>query len=123
MEENENEIKNDVTIPEIMQINSDLADKTYIDTEGVLSDVQAISDIVQAITEEFENAVTQMNNLDYIWEGQAAWNAVTAFNVIKEDHNAKITQINNYINYIKQVVAGGYTEVETTNKSLADAFK
>ena len=72
---------------------------------------------------EFDNLIRSMGNLERIWSGIASGNAMASFNILKEHLGTRNTQMTNYIDFIKQVIVSGYEETETSNTTLADAFK
>ena len=110
----------DVSQPNCIQNLANELESMYINTEEVLAKAGELSTINQNMVNEF---VTNMANLDNSWTASAAGNAMSSFETIKEHLSARNTQMNNYIELIKQVIVSGYEETETSNTTLADAFK
>jgi len=113
----------DTRITNIQQPTSSELDRIKIDTGEVLAKANAMSTLNSEIEELYSTLVTKMNNLENYWSGEASNNANTAFQTIKENEQSRKTELNNYINFLKQTVVPGYEETETTNSSLADSFK
>ena len=113
----------DVRITDIPNGNADGLDEIYIDTDAVLGKADELSTINQNMVDEFEKVIQKMSSLEGQWTASACGNAMSSFNILKEHLSARSTQMNNYVNLIRKVIVDGYEDTETSNSSLADAFK
>lgn len=127
-QQKQDEIKQTVyIIPEGTDIQntsvSESIEGIYVETENLLEKAGELSTINQNIVDKFEVVIQAMSNLDANWESSSATNAISSFESIKTDMSSRETEMNNYINILKNVVAPGYEDTETTNSKLAEAFK
>ena len=95
-----------------------------INAEQVVETARRIKNINNQIREGFNNVQKAVTRLDGAWDSPAATNAINKFKAIKNSYcDARYDVIDNYVAFLHQQVGEGYTQTETTNKSLADAFK
>lgn len=76
------------------------------------------------LSETLTESQTAIKNLSNTWQGEAATATIDGFN----EFAAKYFQtyhdvIDGYVKFLRTNVDQGYTETETANISLADAFK
>ena len=95
-----------------------------VDTESIIDVATSIKRINKDINNQFVSVQKAMNSLNTEWDGEAAEHAVKKFNEVKtivtEDRSEVISDL---ISMLTNVVGIGYSEIESTNKKLADAFK
>lgn len=95
-----------------------------VNTDTVVNAAQNIRKINNDIRDLISSVESAMNSLDNAWDGNASTNAVNKYNSIKNAYcDNRYHVIENYVNFLLQQVGEGYDQTETTNKSLADAFK
>lgn len=95
-----------------------------IDVDKVISCANNIRNLNSQIGDGFPDVQNKISSLDSVWEGAAATSAISKFNAIKSSFcDARYNVVDNYVNYLLQQVGEGYTQTESVNKSLADAFK
>lgn len=95
-----------------------------VNTQMVAQIATKIEDLNKKLNDELENSKTTVNNLANIWEGEASQATISAFNEFSTKYfQSYYNTIQSYVSFLRTNVDTGYTETETTNKSLADAFK
>lgn len=95
-----------------------------IKTTQVLKAAMNITTCNSNIENAFEAVETAMKNLSDAWSGQASANAVSRFNSMKKGYkDTRYEVIRQYVDFLNQQIETGYEATETTNTSLADAFK
>lgn len=95
-----------------------------INTEAVVTAAEHIRNINNQIRDGFSSVQEAVSRLDSSWDGSAATGAINKFNEIKMKlPDVRYNVMNNYATFLLQQVGEGYTQTETANTSLADAFK
>ena len=95
-----------------------------VNTDAVVSVAQDIRKINNDIRDLISPVESAMKALDKTWDGSAASNAISKFNALKSDYSDnRYNVIENFVNFLLQQVGEGYTQTESANTSLADAFK
>lgn len=99
-----------------------------INTNTVLEVSENIAVYNKEIDSKFEAVKDAMGVLQNNWSGIAQEQAIYKFNTIKSEYfensdTKRANTIKNYTNYLKNYVGIGYDKTETSNTSLADAFK
>lgn len=80
-----------------------------------------INENINVLYEDVNKAVKGMNNY---WKGSVASNAQEKYNSIKNNYyEGRYSVMDNYANFLLQIISEGYSQVEESNKSLADQFK
>lgn len=95
-----------------------------IKTQQVINTATVIGTHNSNITYALEPVESAIQAMRTEWSSPAGERAAECFYTISnmyKDTRPKVIQ--NYINYLCQQVGEGYEETETTNTSLADAFK
>ena len=101
-----------------------MSDLIHIDTEQVLGIANTMSGLNDDLKQTLESAKNAITNLESIWQGEAAnatMDAIRAF--ATEYFQSYHDLINEYVEFLRKNVAGGYENTETTNTSLADSFR
>ncbi len=95
-----------------------------VNAEQVVATANRIKTINDQIRAEFADVQKAINSLDGEWDGSAASNAMAKFASIRNAYcDARYNVVDNYVAFLHQQVGEGYTQTESVNKSLADAFK
>lgn len=95
-----------------------------VNTDAVVSAAQNIRKVNNDIHNLISSVESAMRSLDNAWDGNASTNAVNKYHSIKNAYcDNRYNVIENFVNFLLQQVGEGYDQTETTNKSLADAFK
>ena len=101
-----------------------MSDSIKVNTANVAAAANKIANYNTAIRNDFSAVEKAIKSLGTAWESVASHNAISSFHSIKDAyHDARYNVVNNYVTFLRQQVDEGYTQTETVNKSLADAFK
>ena len=95
-----------------------------LDTEQVLAIASQIeSDTIQ-LKELLENTKSTIDSLSSTWTGQAADETRTSYEQFANKFFQQYYDVlDQYVRFLRNNVADQYTQTETINTSLADAFK
>ncbi len=101
-----------------------MSDLIRIDT----AQVNAIADNLEKLNNDLQDklvsAQKSINSLESVWSGEEATATIDAINSFAGDYFQSYKDlIEQYIVFLRKNVSEGYTSVEVTNTSLADAFK
>lgn len=95
-----------------------------INTDQVAQVATNIENLNKRLTEELTNSKTTVNQLNSVWEGEAAQATISSFDEFAakyfQNYEDVITQ---YVQFLRTNIEQGYFDTETQNISLADAFK
>lgn len=95
-----------------------------INTDQVAQIATNIENLNKRLTEELTNSKTTVNQLNSVWEGEAAQATISSFDEFAakyfQNYEDVITQ---YVQFLRTNIEQGYFDTETQNISLADAFK
>ncbi len=99
-----------------------------IDTGKVREVANTISNNNTKLDSEFKAVENAISYIENGWVGAAKDGAIDKFNQIKKLYFENATtsrhaSIQNHVKFLKEYIGDVYDEVETTNTSLADAFK
>lgn len=95
-----------------------------INTDAAVTAAENIKTFNTQINDGFDDVQKAMSQLDSSWDGSAATESIKKFNEIKSNYlEARYNVLDNYSNFLLQLVGAGYVDVETVNLSLADQFK
>ena len=95
-----------------------------INTDAAVTAAENIKTFNTQINDGFDNVQKAMNQLDLCWDGSAAEESIKKFNEVKSNYlEARYNVLDNYANFLLQLVGAGYVDAETVNLSLADQFK
>ncbi len=101
-----------------------MSDLIKIDT----TQVNAIADNLDSLNNDLQEKLTAVQKavagLESVWSGEAATATIEAVNSFANDYFQSYKElIDQYVVFLRKNVSEGYETVETTNTSLADAFK
>lgn len=101
-----------------------MAGQIKVNTDQVAQIASNIEGLNKKLNEQLTLSQTTIKNLANTWEGEASNATVSSYN----DFAAKYFQnyydiIDNYVKFLRTNVDKGYFDTETSNTSLADAFK
>ena len=90
-------------------------------------EVNQIATHIESLNEELGETLlsckSKMDNLSNIWEGEAAQLTIANFNEFAQKYFKSYEEIiTQYVQFLRVNVSEGYTEVETQNEKLAEAF-
>lgn len=95
-----------------------------ISTEQVNGIANQMSQKNEQLNEELIRCKNVVDKLQDVWQGQASEATIQAFNSFANDYFANYKQcIEDYVNFLRNVVNVNYAEVEKTNMNVAEAFK
>lgn len=101
-----------------------MAGQIKVNTDKVALAATNIARYNQNIKDNFSEPENAIKMLDGFWDGVASENAKNAFYSIKSAYlNDRYNVVDNFVTFLRQQVDEGYTQTETANKSLSDAFK
>jgi len=101
-----------------------MAEIISVDTDKVALAAKNISRINNEIRDDFVNVESTMKSLDRDWDSNVSLNAMESFNSIKNAFcDTHYNIMDSYVTFLLQQVDAGYTQTETANTSLSDAFK
>ena len=99
-------------------------DSIRVNTDQVNEIADDLEHLNQKLREELEKGRKALKGLSQYWEGEAAQETISSFdefaNEYFQDYEKIIAQ---YVGFLRTNVAAGYFDTETSNISLADAFK
>ena len=90
--------------------------------------ISGCAKLIESQNNNIKNKMTDVDSkvrsLDAYWDSPAAQKAMNAYSSLKQSYSEpRYNAMNNFVNYLRQVIGEGYTNTEETNKSLADRFK
>lgn len=97
--------------------------KIAVNTESINQTVGRLQNSDKNISAEFEKMKKSCIRLENEWNSKAGSKACTVMHQLFKNGEIRSTVMNNYINFLSQMVNPNYISAETTNKSLADSFK
>ena len=101
-----------------------MSDLIKIDTAEVNSIADSLEGLNNDLQEKLTSAQKAVTGLESIWSGEAATATIDAVNSFATDYFQSYKElIDQYVVFLRKNVSEGYDSVETTNTSLADAFK
>lgn len=101
-----------------------MADLIRIDTAQVLAIADSLESLNNNLQEKLTESQKAVTNLESVWSGEAANATIDAVNLFATEYFQSYKDlIEQYIIFLRKNVSEGYESVETTNTSLADAFK
>lgn len=96
---------------------------TKLDTQLLMSAAAEIRSKNNTISCAFDRPLRAAETMDRNWDGSAAYNAVTAFNKLKNRYpSARYNALENAARALV-AIANGYEMTEDKNESIADRFK
>ena len=101
-----------------------MAGQIRVNTDQVAQIASSIEGLNKKLDEELKNSQTAIKALASTWEGEASQATISAY----DSFAAKYFQnyydiIDSYVKFLRTNVETGYFDTETTNNTLADAFK
>lgn len=95
-----------------------------VSTGEVNQIAQTMDNLNKRLSEELREGQATVNALANVWEGEAAQMTIDAFDSFAQEYFQKYEDIiNQYVQFLRSNIDVGYTEIETQNQKLADAFK
>ena len=100
-----------------------MAGQMKLDTDQVTQIAQSIDGLNKQLFDTLTNSQTTINNLANTWEGQASEATITSYKEFANKYFQNYFDIiDQYVKFLHGNVVADYTDVETANKNLADAF-
>lgn len=101
-----------------------MAGQIRVNTDQVAQIASSIEGLNKKLDDELKNSQTAIKSLASTWEGEASQATISAY----DSFAAKYFQtyydiIDSYVKFLRTNVETGYFDTETTNNTLADAFK
>lgn len=101
-----------------------MATRMVLNTEQILTIAQSIENDNNELKNLLNESKTTINSLASVWSGQASDQTRASY----EEFAGKFFQqyydvLEQYVTFLRRNVAEQYTEVETENTRLSDAFK
>lgn len=101
-----------------------MSTRITIDSEQVLGIATQIESDNQQLQQLLNDSKTTLDNLASVWTGQAAEQTRSSYSTFSAQYFQSYFDIlDQYVKFLRTNVAQQYTEVETLNTQLADAFK
>lgn len=101
-----------------------MAGEIKISIDQVAQIATSLEGLNNKLKEQLITSQETISNLTNIWEGDAAQATVEAYNGFASKHFQNYYDvIDSYVKFLRANVVEGYTETETANVTLADAFK
>lgn len=101
-----------------------MAGQIRVNTDQVAQIASSIEALNKKLDDELKTSQNTIKALSSTWEGEASQATVSAF----DSFAAKYFQnyydiIDSYVKFLRTNVEAGYFDTETSNTTLADAFK
>lgn len=101
-----------------------MSDLIKIDTAQVIAIADSLDGLNTDLQEKLIEAQKAITSLESVWSGEAASATIDSVNSFASEYFQSYKElIDQYVQFLRKNVSEGYTSVETTNTSLADAFK
>lgn len=101
-----------------------MSTRITIDSEQVLGIATQIESDNQQLQQLLNDSKTTLDNLASVWTGQAAEQTRSSYSAFSAQYFQSYFDIlDQYVKFLRTNVAQQYTEVETLNTQLSDAFK
>ncbi|OCA87671.1 hypothetical protein A8F94_07395 [Bacillus sp. FJAT-27225] len=101
-----------------------MANRIEVDVNAVKSKAERIATINKTIRSDFQDVEQAIRSLNGSWNSQAGDAVIRHFSSIKNAYYDQRFQVMaDYSKFLLTQVSAGYTETESKNVSLADAFK
>lgn len=95
-----------------------------IDTEQVMSIAAQIENDNNQLKEKLESTKATIDSLSATWTGQAADETRASYAEFANKFFQKYYDVlDQYVKFLRNNVSDQYTQTETANKTIADAFK
>ena len=95
-----------------------------VNTAQVNQIASNIDSLNNKLDEQLRNSQTAIKSLANTWEGEAATGTITSYNEFAAKYFESYKDIiNGYVKFLRTNVEQGYFDTESTNTTLADAFK
>lgn len=95
-----------------------------IDTIAVRNAAANINRLNKCVNNALDELTRQVSALNRNWDGSGSEHAISTFGNMRADyyHN-RYDQVDNFVRFLTQNVAGGYEFAEENNRRLSDLFK
>ena len=101
-----------------------MSTKMILDSEQVLGIATQIESDNQALQRLLEESKTTLNSLSSSWTGAAAEQTRSSYETFAGKYfQTYFDVLEQYVKFLRKNVAEQYTETETVNTQLGDAFK
>jgi len=101
-----------------------MAGQIRVNTDQVAQIATSIEKLNLRLTEELTTGKKTIDNLANTWEGEASRATISSFDEFAAKYFQNYEEIiNNYVKFLRTNIEQGYFETETSNTTLADAFK
>lgn len=95
-----------------------------IDTAAVRSAATNVGRLNKCVNHSLDELTRQISALNKDWDGSASEQAISTFSKMRSDYyENRYAQVDNFVRFLLQNVAGGYEFAESNNSKLADLFK
>lgn len=99
-------------------------DTIKIDTMAVRNAAEKVSRLNRNINYSLDELIRRVSSLNGSWDGSGSENALATFSRMRSDYyQNRYDQVDNFVRFMMNNVAGGYESAENNNISLSDAFK
>ncbi len=101
-----------------------MAGQIKVNTDQVAQIATKMEDLNKKLHEQLMNGQSTVKNLSNSWDGEASQATIRSFDEFATKYFQNYYDIiDNYVKFLRTNVEQGYFEAETSNTSLADAFK
>lgn len=95
-----------------------------VSTDQVAAIANEIDSLNRQLDDKLKECKQTFDNLSSIWQGEAAQASIENFDSFAAKYFQKYQDvIDSYVKFLRTNVEQGYTETETQNVNLADAYK
>lgn len=95
-----------------------------VSTDQVAAIANEIDSINHQLSDKLKDCQQTFDNLSGIWQGEAAQTSIQNFDAFANKYFQQYEDIiDSYVKFLRTNVEQGYTETETQNVNLADAYK
>lgn len=101
-----------------------MAGQIKVNTDQVSAIASSIERLNQQLDEQLRTSQATIKNLSNTWEGEAAASTISSYDEFAAKYFQQYKDIlDSYVKFLRNNVDTEYSKTETTNTSLADAFK
>ncbi|RHW42732.1 hypothetical protein D1B31_03870 [Neobacillus notoginsengisoli] len=101
-----------------------MADNIEVDVKVVKWAAERIQTINKTIRDDFQDVESAIRKLNSNWNSPASGPVINHFSTIRNAFvDNRYTVMDNYSKFMLSQVSAGYTDAESKNTKLADAFK
>lgn len=101
-----------------------MADHIEVEVKVVTWAADRIDTINRTIRDDFQDVESAIRKLNANWESPSSNPVINQFTSIRNAFaDGRFTVMSNYTKFMRTQVSAGYTDAESKNTKLADAFK